>query len=80
MILDKLKNRLNKTKYLSKTIEELGFTVRTHKILKRQGFKDVGDLVQLSWNDLAKLRGSVRKTVEEVKRVLEGLGLGLKKE
>ena len=80
MILDKLKSVFKKPNHLSKTIEQLDFTVRTYNILKRQGIGTVGDLVQLSWNDIARLRGSVRKTCEEVERVLEGLGLGLRKE
>lgn len=79
MILDKLKTMLSKkpNHNPAKNIEELDLTVRTYNVLKRQGVDTVGDLVQLSWNDITKMRGSVRKTCEECVRVLEGLGLGL---
>ena len=80
MILDKLKSVFKKPNHLSKTIEQLDFTVRTYNILKRQGIGTVGDLVQLSWKDLAGIRRMHRKGIEEVEKVLEGLGLGLRKE
>ena len=79
MILDKLKSVFKKPNHLDKTIEQLGFTVRTYNILKRQGIGTVGGLVQLSWNDLSKFRRMHRRGIEEVEGVLEGLGLGLRK-
>ena len=39
----------------------------------------MGDLTKLRWKDLTGCRGVVRKTVEEVEKVLSGMGLSLKK-
>lgn len=80
MILDKLKAKFSKPNPILNNPLPEEFTVRTYNILKRQGITTVGDLVKLSWNDIAKMRRSTRKTCEEVERVLEGLGLELRKE
>jgi len=80
MILDKLKSIFKPNPHLNKTIEQLDFALRTQSILKRQGIATVGDLVQLSWNDLRSLRGGNRRTCEEVEKVLGGMGLKLREE
>jgi DNA-directed RNA polymerase, alpha subunit/40 kD subunit len=80
MIIDKLKAKLNKNKNLTKKIEELGFTDRTYHCLRRAGIATVGDLVRMSWKDLMGCRNVVRKTCEEIERVLDGMGLGLRKD
>ena len=81
MILDKLKAKFKKPNpNLTKTIEELGFTLKTRYILKYAEVDTVGDLTELSWNNIMAMRGSVRKTCEEVERVLDGMGLGLREE
>ena len=80
MILDKLISKFKPNSNLGKTIEQIDFTVRTYNILKRQGIATVGDLIKLSWNDLAMFRRMHRKGIEEVERVLKGMGLGLKEE
>ena len=80
MIIDKLKNRLNKSKNMTKTIEELGFTPNTYHCLRKARIKTVGDLVDMTWKQLMGKRNAVRKTCEEVEKVLKGLGLGLRKE
>lgn len=81
MIFNKLKTIFKKPNSdLGKTIEQIDFTVRTYNILKRQGIDTVGDLTQLSWNDLSRMRGMYRRGIEEAEKVLEGMGLGLRKE
>lgn len=80
MIIDKLKNKLNKSKNLTKKIEELGLSDRTYHRLRRAGISTVGDLVQLSRKDLMGKRNVVRKTCEEVEGVLKGMGLGPRKD
>jgi len=80
MIVDSIKNRINKTKNLSKTIEELDFSARTYHRLRRAGIANVGDLVKLSWKDLMGKRNVVRKDCEEVEQVLRDMGLRLRKD
>jgi hypothetical protein len=36
--------------------------------------------VRMSWKDLMGCRNVVRKTCEEIERVLDGMGLGLRKD
>lgn len=80
MLLDNLKNRLNKQRYLSKTIEELGLTANTYHCLRKARIKTVGDLVNLSWKQLMGKRNAVRKTCEEVEKVLKSMGLKLRED
>ena len=80
MIFDKLKTKLKPNPDLTKNIIDAGLTFRTYHILRRQGMAIVGDLVQLSRNDIKAMRRSTRKTVEEVERVLGEMRLGLREE
>lgn len=79
MLIDKLKAKLKKPKP-SKSIEQLDLTVRTYTILKRAGIDSTDDLIRLRWKDLTRIRGIVRKSCEEVERVLSEMGLGLREE
>jgi len=80
MILDKLISKFKKNPHLEKTIADLGLTPRTYHCLRRASIWTVGDLVELSRKDIKGIRGSVRRTVEEVEKVLQGLGLELRKD
>ena len=80
MILDKLISKFKKNPHLEKTIADLGLTPRTYHCLRRADIWTVGDLVELSWKDLSGNRGVNRRTIEEVEKVLNGLGLGLRKD
>lgn len=80
MILDKLKAVFKPNPDLTKPITELNLTTRTHDILRKSGVATVGDLAQLSRKNLKGCRGVVRRTVMEVERVLDDMGLGLRKE
>jgi len=62
------------------TIKELNPTERTFHCLRRAGIETVGELIQFSWNDLASMRNVVRKTIEEIVRLLKGIGLKLREE
>jgi DNA-directed RNA polymerase subunit alpha len=48
--------------------------------LKRAGINTVADLVQKSEDDMMKVRNLGRKSMEEVKKKLIELGLGLSEE
>jgi DNA-directed RNA polymerase subunit alpha len=80
VILDKLKARFRKPNNLTKPIAELELSVRTYHCLRRAEITTVGDLVKLSWNDIARLRKATRRSCEEVEKALKGMGLGLREE
>jgi DNA-directed RNA polymerase subunit alpha len=62
------------------TIEDLDLSVRSYNCLKRAGINTVADLVQKSEDDMMKVRNLGRKSMEEVKKKLIELGLGLSEE
>lgn len=64
-------------KTLDMTIEDLDLSVRSYNCLKRAGINNVSDLVQKSEDDMMKVRNLGRKSMEEVKKKLIELGLGL---
>ena len=67
-------------KILNTTIEDLDLSVRSFNCLKRAGISVVGDLVARSEEDMMKVRNLGRKSLEEVKKKLEEMGLSFKPE
>ncbi|MGI6175046.1 MAG: DNA-directed RNA polymerase subunit alpha [Christensenellales bacterium] len=67
-----------KEKILEMTIEELDLSVRSYNCLKRAGINTVEELVQRNEEDMMKVRNLGRKSLEEVKQKLDGLGLSLR--
>ncbi|MEI6352493.1 MAG: DNA-directed RNA polymerase subunit alpha [Candidatus Nomurabacteria bacterium] len=61
-------------------IEELEFSTRTENALISGGIKTLSGLLKKSEQDLKNLGGLGDKAVEEIKELLEGKGLSLKKE
>jgi len=64
-------------KRLNKSIDELELSVRSHNCLKKMGINTIRDLVQRSEADLLKVRNFGKKSLEEVKSVLEEMHLSL---
>jgi len=62
---------------LSSTIEELDFSVRSFNCLKRAGINTVADLTSKTQEELMKVRNMGTKSLEEVEKKLEKLGLHL---
>lgn len=60
-------------------IEELDFSVRTYNCLKKANVLTIGELVQITEQDLMNIRNFGRKSLNEVKDRLAQLGLSLKK-
>lgn len=58
-----------------KPIDELEFSVRAHNCLVSAGIKKVIDLVNLSEEDLLKIKNFGRKSLKEVKEILSAFGL-----
>lgn len=63
---------------LEMPIEELDLSVRSFNCLKRAGINVVGELTNKSDEDMMKVRNLGKKSLEEVKEKLAGLGLGLR--
>ncbi len=66
-----------KSKALEMTIEELDLSVRSFNCLKRAEINTVAQLAEKTEDDMMKVRNLGRKSLEEVKKKLEELGLSL---
>lgn len=60
-----------------KPIEELEFSVRAHNCLVSAGVKRVIDLVNLTEEELLKVKNFGRKSLKEVREILKAFNLGL---
>lgn len=60
---------------LSKPIEELDLSVRSANCLKNANIRTLGDLVQRSEREMLSTKNFGRKSLDEIKDVLQGLGL-----
>lgn len=68
-----------KEKVLEMTIEELDLSVRSYNCLKRAGINTVEELTYKSEDDMMKVRNLGKKSLDEVAKKLEELGLSLRK-
>lgn len=68
-----------KEKVLEMTIEELDLSVRSYNCLKRAAINTVEELTDKSEDDMMKVRNLGRKSLEEIIKKLDELGLGLKR-
>ncbi|OHA84258.1 MAG: hypothetical protein A2408_00145 [Candidatus Yonathbacteria bacterium RIFOXYC1_FULL_52_10] len=68
--------------FFRRSINDLELTVRTANCLKDEGIRRVGDLVQKNGVDLLKIPNLGKKSLNEIKDVLDvhGLNLGMKLE
>ncbi|WP_138204896.1 DNA-directed RNA polymerase subunit alpha [Haloimpatiens lingqiaonensis] len=67
-----------KEKVLEMTIEELDLSVRSYNCLKRAGINTVQELTERTMDDMMKVRNLGKKSLEEVQKKLDDLGLNLK--
>ena len=63
--------------YLSKSVEELELSVRSYNCLKNANIQTISELVQKNDGEMLKTRNFGRKSLNEIKEILEGMGLGL---
>jgi len=66
------------SKVLDMNIEDLDLSVRSFNCLKRANINTVADLAEKTEEDMMKVRNLGRKSLEEVKKKLEELGLSLR--
>lgn len=68
-----------KEKVLEMTVEELDLSVRSYNCLKRATINTVEELTEKTEEDMMKVRNLGRKSLEEIQKKLDELGLSLKK-
>ena len=77
-VVEKISNRPD-TK-LSMTIDELDLSVRSFNCLKRANINTVADLINKTGEDMMKVRNMGKKSLDEVQKKLEMMGLSLASE
>ena len=60
---------------LNKSVEELELSVRSYNCLKNAGIRTIGELVIKSETDMLKTKNFGRKSLNEIKEMLSGMGL-----
>ncbi len=65
------------SEYLSKSVDELELSVRSANCLKNANIRYIGELVQRSEAEMLKTKNFGRKSLNEIKEILGGMGLHL---
>ncbi|HZQ52139.1 MAG TPA: DNA-directed RNA polymerase subunit alpha [Bryobacteraceae bacterium] len=66
-------NQMNEV--LNRSVEELELSVRSYNCLKNANIQTIGDLVQKSESEMLRTKNFGRKSLNEIKEILSGLGL-----
>ena len=74
------KPETHRDKVLEMTIEELDLSVRSFNCLKRANINNVEDLISRTGEDMMKVRNMGKKSLDEVQKKLEMMGLSLASE
>jgi len=61
---------------LNRSVEELELSVRSYNCLKNANIQTIGDLVQKPEAEMLRTKNFGRKSLNEIKEILSGLGLG----
>jgi DNA-directed RNA polymerase subunit alpha len=69
--LDRISDQLNRS------VEELELSVRSYNCLKNAGIQTIGELVQKSESEMLRTKNFGRKSLNEIKEILAGMGLAL---
>ncbi len=67
-------NQMNEV--LNRSVEELELSVRSYNCLKNANIQTIGDLVQKTEAEMLRTKNFGRKSLNEIKEILGGLGLG----
>jgi DNA-directed RNA polymerase subunit alpha len=62
---------------LNRSVEELELSVRSYNCLKNAGIQTIGELVQKSESEMLRTKNFGRKSLNEIKEILQTMGLGL---
>jgi DNA-directed RNA polymerase subunit alpha len=69
--MDRISDQLNRS------VEELELSVRSYNCLKNAGIQTIGELVQKSESEMLRTKNFGRKSLNEIKEILLGMGLAL---
>ena len=69
--MDRISDQLNRS------VEELELSVRSYNCLKNAGIQSIGELVQKTESEMLRTKNFGRKSLNEIKEILQGMGLGL---
>src|SRR5262249_45885946 len=69
--LDKMGEQLNRS------VEELELSVRSYNCLKNANIQTIGELVQKTEAEMLRTKNFGRKSLNEIKEILGGMGLSL---
>jgi DNA-directed RNA polymerase subunit alpha len=61
---------------LNRSVEELELSVRSYNCLKNANIQSIGDLVQKTEAEMLRTKNFGRKSLNEIKEILQSLGLG----
>ena len=62
---------------LNKSVDELELSVRSYNCLKNANIRSIGELVQKTEAEMLKTKNFGRKSLNEIKEILSGMGLSL---
>jgi DNA-directed RNA polymerase subunit alpha len=74
---DEAKGETTFNENLFRSVDELELSVRAHNCLKNANIKTIADLVQRSEHDMLRTKNFGRKSLNEIKEILAGMGLHL---
>nr|HPK72868.1 DNA-directed RNA polymerase subunit alpha C-terminal domain-containing protein [Vicinamibacterales bacterium] len=63
--------------HLDKSVEELELSVRSYNCLKNANIRTIRELVQRTEGEMLKTKNFGRKSLNEIKEILQGMGLAL---
>ena len=63
--------------HLDKSVEELELSVRSYNCLKNANIRTIRELVQKSEPEMLRTKNFGRKSLNEIKEILQSMGLGL---
>jgi DNA-directed RNA polymerase subunit alpha len=69
--LDRVSDQLNRS------VEELELSVRSYNCLKNAGIQTIGELVQKTESEMLRTKNFGRKSLNEIKEILQAMGLAL---
>jgi DNA-directed RNA polymerase subunit alpha len=62
---------------LNKSVDEMELSVRSYNCLKNASIRTIGELVQKTESEMLKTKNFGRKSLNEIKEILQGMGLSL---
>ncbi|GAB4113891.1 MAG: DNA-directed RNA polymerase subunit alpha [Candidatus Caldatribacteriota bacterium] len=74
LMAEKEQEKSEEDKILSKTIEEMDFSVRSYNCLKKSGINSLGDLLKYSPDEIMQIKNLGKKSLTEINEKLNKLG------